>query len=474
MGILKRMKKFYNRKNELALLNKHFSYAKDNLITEVMMGRRRIGKTEIVRKYIEKAKSKSLYFYVTKKSSQIILDDFTGVLKEKFDFLPNKIVNWEDFFNIIFALSKKERIIVIFDEFQNFQYVEKSVFSILQKKIDEYKNTAKMHLLLIGSIQTLMEKIFKQKEPLYGRIDNFIYLKPFEFLEIINISNDHNVKDLEKIFDFYAIFNGVAKYYDLLEKFNLFDVKIEKMLEELVIRKDTPLYKEGENLLIEEFGNDYERYFDILFCLSCGKTKISEVANIMQLPTTTISKYLSVLINKYKLVERKTPLAKKNSRDSRYYLKDIFLKFWFRYVYKNYNKIEIEAIKPVMADFKNTFSGHKGLIFEELVREILFKKIINNNILPFCPERIGNYWDKKREIDIYGFDKKNVLIGEVKLNAKAIDIKLINKIEEFAKQQKKQVFKVVVSFNKITDKKIIGSLDGLGYYVFNFEEICNP
>ncbi|MEA1962677.1 MAG: ATP-binding protein [Patescibacteria group bacterium] len=467
------MKKFYNRKNELALLNKHFNYAKNNLITEVMMGRRRIGKTEIVRKYIKKAESKSLYFYVTKKSSQIILDDFTAVLKENFDFLPNKIVSWEDFFNIIFALSKKTRIIVVFDEFQNFQYIEKSVFSILQKKIDEYKNTAKMHLLLIGSIQTLMEKIFKQKEPLYGRVDNFIYLKPFEFSEIVSISHDHGVSDLEKIFDFYAIFNGVAKYYDLLEKFNLFDVKLEKMLEELVIRKDTPLYKEGENLLIEEFGNDYERYFDILFCLSCGKTKINEVVNIMQLPTTTISKYLSVLINKYKLVERKTPLEKKNSRDSRYCLKDIFLKFWFRYVYKNYNKIEIEAIKPVIADFKKTFRQHKGLIFEELVREILFKKIVNNNILPFCPQSIGSYWDKKREIDIYGEDKKNVLIGEIKLSAKAIDAQLINKLEEFAKQQKKQVFKVVVSFDKIKDKRTVKLLNELGYYVFEINRIIN-
>ncbi|MCG2700662.1 ATP-binding protein [Candidatus Parcubacteria bacterium] len=464
------MKKFYNRKNELALLNKHFNYAKNNLITEVMMGRRRIGKTELVKKYIGN-KRKSLYFYVTKKSSQIILDDFAAVLKEKFDFLPEKIISWEDFFNIIFALSKTERIIIIFDEFQNFQYVEKSVFSILQKKIDEYKNTAKAHLLLIGSIQTLMEKIFKQKEPLYGRIDNFIYLKPFDFSEIANISYDHKVKELEKIFDFYAIFNGVAKYYDLLEKFNLFGAKTEKMIEELIISKDTPLYKEGENLLIEEFGNDYERYFDILFCLSCGKTKISEIANIMQLPTTTISKYLSVLINNYKLIERKTPLERKNSRDSRYYLKDIFLRFWFRYVYKNYNKIEIGALKPVLEDFKQTFSGHKGMIFEELVREILFKKIINNNIVPCNPKNISGYWDKKIEIDIYGEDKKNVLIGEIKLSAKAVNKQLVDKIEEFANQQKKQVFKVVVSFDKIMDKRIVKLLKELGYYVFEFKDL---
>jgi len=465
------MKKFYNRKSELATLNKHFIIAKNHLISDVIMGRRRIGKTELIKKYIESRQSKALYFYVTKKSPQIILDDFAALLKEKYPFLPARINNWEDFFNIIFELSKEKRIIAVFDEFQNFHYIDKSVFSILQKKIDEYKNQVKMHLIFIGSIQTLMEKIFMQKEPLYGRIDNFIYLTPFNFKEIMEICQDHNLKKLEQIFNLYVIFGGIAKYYDILEKFNLFNSGIDKILKDLFVTKDGSLYKEGENLLIEEFGHDYERYFDILFCLSAGKTKTNEIASAMQLPVTTISKYLAVLINKYKLVEKRNIHNKKNSKDNRYYLKDIFLRFWFRYVYKNYTKIEIGALRSVLDNFQKTFNSHKGLVFEELIREILHKKILEEKILPCQPDKISNYWDKKYEFDIYGKDNKNLLIGEIKLNSAAVNKKLIQKIENFAGFRKQKIIKVIVAFEKINNPALIKLLEKNNYYVFDLSHL---
>ncbi|MCD4706041.1 ATP-binding protein [bacterium] len=463
------MKKFYNRKNELALLNKHFTIAKNNLFVEVMMGRRRIGKTELAKKHIEK--KQALYFYVTKKSSQITLNDFTAILRESFPFVPSTINNWEDFFNLIFELSKKQKLIVVFDEFQNFNSIDKSVFSILQKKIDEYKNKSKMHLIFIGSIQTLMEKIFTQKEPLYGRIDNFIYLKPFSFNDISLICSDHKVKNAESVLNLFSIFGGVAKYYDFLEKFNLFDKPLETILKELFISRDTPLYKEGKNLLIEEFGQDYERYFDILFCLSVGKTKISEIASLMRLPVTTVSKYLSILIKKYKLAEKRNLRNKKNSKDNRYYLRDIFLRFWFRYVYKNYTKIEIGSYQPILNDFKKTFASHKGFIFEELSRNLLYKKILEENILPCQPQKISNYWDKKYEFDIYGEDGKNFLIGEIKLSSKAVNKKLIDKIEEFVTFRNKNAVKIIITFDKITDVKIKKLLKQKNFYVFTLNDI---
>lgn len=463
------MKKFYNRKKELAILNKHFVVAKNNLITEVISGRRRIGKTELIKKYI--TNKTSLYFYVTKKSSQMILNDFSIILQEKFNFLPKEIRNWEDFFNIIFELSKKQRLIVVFDEFQNFHYVDNSVFSILQKKIDEFKNKAKMHLIFIGSTQTLMDKIFTQKEPLFGRIDNFIYLSGFDFQEIASICKDHKVQQIEKIFNLYSIFNGVAKYYDILEKFNLFTDSEEKILKELFIGKDTSLYKEGENLLIEEFGSDHERYFDILFCLSIGKTKGNEIADLMQLPITTVSKYLSVLIQKYKLVEKRNWTNKSNSKNNRYYLKDYFLQFWFKYVYKNYTKIEIGAVKSILSDFHNSFKSHQGFIFEELIRKMLFKKILEEKMFTCSPRSIVNYWDKRNEFDIYWEDKHCLLIGEIKLNNRAINAKLIQKINDFIQFKQKQAIKIIVCFHPISNQLIIDLLKKYNFYFFSFKDL---
>jgi len=468
------MKKFYNRKKELKLLEDHFKIANNNLFTEVIMGRRRIGKTELIKKYI--TKKDSLYFYVTKKSSQIILDDFAEILGKKFSFVPKRLNNWEDFFNIIFEISKKEKLIIIFDEFQNFNFVDKSVFSILQKKIDEYKNKIKMHLILIGSTQTLMQEIFLQKEPLHGRIDNFIYLEGFDFKEIINIANDHKVKNLEQIFNLYSIFNGVAKYYTLLEKFNLFNQHPQKILETLFINKNTPLYKEGESLLIQEFGQDYGRYFDILFSISIGKTKNNEISDLMQLPQTTIGKYLNVLINKHRLVKKRTSAHKKTGRDNRYYIKDTFLKFWFRHVYKHYDKIEIDATAPVLNDFKKNFRSEQGLIFEELIRKILLKNIFNKKIFNGSFSSISNYWDKKYEFDIYSQNGFNFLIGEIKLNKREITKKLIQKIEDFISlrsQNNNNFTKIIITFDKITNKNISKTLALKNFHVFDLKGLLS-
>ena len=463
------MKKFYNRKNELALLNKHYSLIKNGLFVEAIMGRRRIGKTELIKKYINK--KQALYFYVTKKSSQILLNDFVGTLKEKFSLVPSEVNSWEDFFNLIFELSKKHRMVIVFDEFQNFANIDKSVFSILQKKIDQYKNLTKAHLIFIGSIQTLMEKIFTQKEPLYGRIDNFIYLKPFSFTEVMEICHDHKVRDITDILNLFSIFGGVAKYYDFLEKFNLFNQPLNTILKELLISRDTPLSKEGENLLIEEFGSDYERYFDILFCLSIGKTKVSEIASLMRLPVTTISKYLSILVKKYKLVERRNPRPQKNNRSNRYYLKDIFLRFWFRYIYRNYTKIEIGSYQPILNEFRKTFTVYKGMIFEELARRLLYKKILEQNIFPDSPREISNYWDNKYEFDIYNDQGKSLLIGEIKLNPRAVNRKLIDKIEEFVKIRGRKAIKIIITFDKITDIRVKKILKQNNFYVFNLKNI---
>lgn len=465
------MRKFYNRKKELKILENHYKIASDNLVVEVIMGRRRIGKTELIKKFM--ANKKTLYFYVTKKSSQILLNDFTAVLRDRLGVVTGTLTNWEDFFDIIFNLSNREKLVVVFDEFQNFYHVNQSIFSILQKKIDENKNKAKMNLFFIGSIQSMMEKIFMQKEPLFGRVDNFINLKTFGFEDIVEICKDHKIKKTEDIFRLFSIFNGVAKYYDVLEKFDLFSVSTKELLEKTVLSKDSPLYKEGENLLIEEFGTDYERYFDILFSLSIGKTKLNEISDVMQLPSTTVNKYLSILIKKYKLVEKRSSESRKNSRNNRYYLKDLFLRFWFRYVYKNFTQIELGEIKSILNDFQDTFTIYQGAIFEGLARQLLLKKILSTKSIEYKPKSIGNYWDKTCEFDIYSEDKQNLLIGEIKLNSSAVDSRLIEKINNFCGviKKDKKVFKIIITFKKIRNAKLIKLLEDKNFYYFDLEKL---
>lgn len=74
-----------------------------------------------------------------------------------------------------------------------------------------------MNLILCGSVFTLMKKIFENaKEPLFGRADEKIHLKPFnvEVLKAI-YTDQQTVSKPEDLLAFYTITGGVAKYVEV-------------------------------------------------------------------------------------------------------------------------------------------------------------------------------------------------------------------------------------------------------------------
>jgi len=93
-----------------------------------------------------------------------------------------------------------------------------------------------MLLILIGSLITLMEKIFSDaKESLFGRATRKIYLNPFGLPIIASILRDLNFKTKKEIFDLYFIFNGIPKYFVLLEEEELQGKSLELQLKNLLL-----------------------------------------------------------------------------------------------------------------------------------------------------------------------------------------------------------------------------------------------
>jgi hypothetical protein len=89
----------------------------------------------------------------------------------------NKIYS---FLKIIFNYAEKNFITVVLDEFQNYQFVDPCIFSELQNLWDQKKEKTRCNLILMGSISTLMNHIFKnQKEPLFGRADHQLTVNAF-------------------------------------------------------------------------------------------------------------------------------------------------------------------------------------------------------------------------------------------------------------------------------------------------------
>lgn len=208
--------KFHNRTAELKELRLIYAQSQNTARMTVITGRRRVGKTMLA---LEFAKShKHLYFFVSKKAEHLLCAEYLEQIKKLFR-LPviGEIKTFKEIVTLLLQLSRKERFTLIIDEFQEFYAVNPSVFSEMQHLWDVHKARCKLNLICIGSIHSLMYKIFEQaKEPLFGRTDRIIRLRPFTIRDIHAVIAGHGRADAKTLFDVYLFTGGLPKYLDIL------------------------------------------------------------------------------------------------------------------------------------------------------------------------------------------------------------------------------------------------------------------
>lgn len=413
------MMKFYNREKEIEKLKQIQIRSSQNAQFTVLTGRRRIGKTQLLLKTFEN--ETILYFFVAKKSETLLCKDFQNELNEKLQVpVLGEVQSFTVLFEYILQLSQKKNITLIIDEFQEFFSVNASVYSDMQRIWDLYHTSSKINLIVSGSVISLMHKIFENnKEPLFGRAQNFINLKAFDTDTVKKILKDHNPEykpdDLLALFSFTG---GVAKYIQLLMD-NGASTKA-KMIS-YMIEENSVFINEGKNTLVEEFGKEYAIYFSILTCIAEGKNSRSEIESVLN---KEIGGYLTKMENDYKLIRKATPMFRESkTKQVRYILEDNFLIFWFRFIYKYSHIIEIGAYNQLQNIINRDYETYSGTMLEKYFRT---KAAESRNYTG-----IGSYWDRKGETEIdfiaVNEPEKKLVVAEIKRNKNKISI---NKLKQ--------------------------------------------
>jgi AAA+ ATPase superfamily predicted ATPase len=265
-----------------------------------------------------------------------------------------------------------------------------------------------------------MKKIFEdRKEPLFGRANHKIHLKPFSVQTIKEILTEHHVDySHDDLLSLYIFTGGVAKYVELFVDNEAFTFETQL---DLIFDENSLFIDEGKNLLIEEFGKEYTTYFSILSLIASSKTSRSEIESILG---KNVGGYLDRLENEYTIIKKVKPIfAKEGSRTLKYEIIDNFFHFWFKFIYKNRSAIEIENYAYIKSIVKRDFATYSGRFLEKYFIEKL--KATENY------SAIGTYWEKgnQNEIDIVAVndDAKTMLIAEVKRNPEKIDLKQLEK-----------------------------------------------
>lgn len=426
-----RNNKFVDRTEELEFLNRE--YAKKTSSFIVIYGRRRIGKTALIKQFIKD--KPALYFLASeemerenKNNLKNLMAEFTGseLLKRDFDF------TWDDIFAAFADFKKEEKKIVIIDEFQYLCKANKSIPSIFQRIWDNLLMNKNIMVILCGSLIHMMKnQTLDYSSPLYGRRTGQIKLKQIQFLHYKGFFHDKDMAEKDFI-EYYAVTGGVPKYIEL---FNLSD-NIFAAVRENIINRQSFLYEEPIFLLEREVS-DIGSYFSIIKTIAQGNHKLGKIASVLNVPQTKLSRYLQTLIE-LDLIERIVPVTESNpgkSKKGLYYLTDNFIEFWFKFIYPYRSYLEMDDKEFVMGKIeKNFIDNHVSFVFEKVCIQEMWQ-LNRENKFDCKFQKIGKWWDKNIEIDIVGLneEEKAIIFGECKYLDKKVDVDLFYQLAQKGK-----------------------------------------
>ena len=429
---------FYDRERELEILQTNWKQTNERGRLTVLIGRRRIGKTTVLRKSADDGGYPMLYLYVSKDNEKVLTGKFQDAAEQALGLqIFGRLETFAQFFEQLLKYGLQNHYTLVFDEFQNFIKVNPAIPSHIQDLWDRYHENVKVNMVACGSIYSMMHKIFdNEDEPLYGRQDCRLNMLPFRISVLKQILHDYNPKyTSEDLLCLYMLTGGVAKYVAWL--MNAKATTKAKMLR-WVTQAGSPYLSEGTELIISEFGKDYTNYLSILQLVAAGMTKQSEIDGALGKNTGA---FLDNLETEYSYIHHKQPMfSKPNGRNSRWQLDDCFLRFWFRFILRNQALVEMERNDLLLEIVERDYERYSGLVLEQYFRQKWMEE-----------ERVtlvGNYWDRsgQNEIDIIALNEidKTAVVAEIKRQKKKfspaeLDEKVATLSKELAKYKVRQI-----------------------------------
>lgn len=424
---------FIGREAELQFLENKYKMDGGQLI--VLYGRRRVGKTETLRKFSEG--KPHVFFACRECSDKLQLKTFSEkMLREDIPAKQyiNQFADWEKAFKSILDLPYGDnKKLLIIDEFPYMCKDNHEIPSILQNLWDEILKDSNVMLILCGSAMSFIEKeLLAEKNPLYGRATGIYKMTEMGFYDAIKFFPDYSNRDKVLV---YSILGGIPHY---LRQFRS-DLSLAENIKKNILTKGCILYSEVDFLLRQEL-RETSLYNSLIEAVALGNTRLNDISQKSLVDDTSkTSVYLRNLIE-LGLIEREFSVdagTKERANINRgiYRLTDNYFRFWYAFAFTNYSDLEAGdvdgvyeyAIAPLLHEFAS-------LTFEDICKQYI-QMLQKANALPFRYTKMGRWFGKttirdttqrdglrvaETEIDIIAVSRhmKDYLIGECKFKGK--------------------------------------------------------
>ena len=401
---------FYGRENERKKL--HRMFLSDGQMISLIYGRRRIGKSELIKQALKETDIKSIYYECKQTTERNNVDSLAELIAEIFDFPKPAFENIEALLQFLFKMSEKEPMILVLDEYPYLRENAKGLDSILQSLIDHYKDTSNMKFIVCGSYVDTMKALLEKQNPLYGRIDLTLNLKPMDYYESALFYPEFTEEDKVRLF---SVFGGIPYYNRLIDG----QKSVRENIIELIaspgarLENEVSMYLNSEiskitnaNEVFEALAKGFSRYKDILdqSNVSSGPALVDILDKLMRMD----------------VVSKEAPINDENNKKkSGYFISDNLSLFYYKYIFRNMSRMNIMDSdvfydRYIAEDFETKYVPKS---FERICKQYLIRKN-RKGLMDEVFEKIGKYYyddpieKKNGEFDIVTLDDRGYIFNE--------------------------------------------------------------
>lgn len=321
------------RKKEINRLNELYNRTRSEFV--VLYGRRRIGKTFLVRHIFQDRMTFQHTALASNSLSQQLVN-FHHSIVHTFGTQDQKKrpKNWLEAFQLLkrnLELRPEEKKLIFLDELPWLDTPRSGFLPAFEHFWNSWASARKDVLLIVcGSAASWMiGKLLNNRGGLHNRITEHIRLKPFCLAECKLLVESMNIEwNIHQLMEMYLVLGGVPYYWSLISK----GKSAAQAIDELVIGKSALLRNEMQNLYAALFKN-HQAHEAIVKALSTKKMGLNrdELLKLSKQPNGGGATKVLEELEQSDFIRRYNPIGRK-SRESIYQLTDFFTLFNFNFL----------------------------------------------------------------------------------------------------------------------------------------------
>ena len=380
---------FVGREEELKKLKLLIERPKSSFMA--IYGRRRIGKTELVRHFCEINNLTKIEFsgkvdHNRKQQIKSFVSKIKRVYKEE-----RRVKDWNDAFifleEYLETLNRDEKMVVFLDELPWLDTAKSGFIGELSDFWNDFCSQRNNIILIVcGSAASYMlKKVIHNRGSLHGRLTDILPLRQFNLYGVKQMLQSKGCRYSDRaIVDTYIALGGVAKYIESLDC----HLPPNKSIDSLCFREDGLLKYEYEELFSSLF-RDSKTHYEVMNQLSSKWTGFTQKE--LSIATKISSVYLKVALQEL-MASGFISMTKKfnqQKRDVLYRATDSFSYFYHKWIKDNrYNSWEKVVTTP-------SYKSWSGFAFENICHIHIeqIKKVLGISGV----STQTHYWSYKKE-----------------------------------------------------------------------------